>query len=320
MYHVYSCIVSYKITFLIITELTMNTLMPEAATRRPRPLGFYPALNPRELLYERMDFQEGVRTLNAIVEQSGLSPNRTNTVSPTLLEDRSRSVCSDRYNPQAMNDANFAKNFNKVATRIASARRNSYERMGTSSSFQETSVCSRFKDRQTTDMRRLQCEVLGSHLCSDCIRILRLESVIQEKNNMYPHIKVDTRSLVAPRKVQQFNSTLPSQFYNDRRTLECGCIVRVDRNFWNPIIYTETNVFDRLRQANKTNQLLNPVNNEKRLLTELKTESKGIRDKTKPRSVLPMDIWTHFPVKSSIPRYDMKVTVTFAKRDDTDTK
>jgi hypothetical protein len=194
---------------------------------------------------------------------------------------------------QRANNAGYSKYRNPVKVRVSSA--DGRRQQNPVSLERQRSMCNRFESYDTSQNRKLQCDVLGPNLCTDCTEIKSKQVIVAKQRRDFPRLECHTRSLVAPDKVEKLYLTHPKELFHPDKSYACGCRVDPQFEISMPIVYTPHEVFERNRRKKnieRGNELIKREHDLQRQRNNTPTKITLYEEKTEP----PLD---------------MKISVTF---------
>ncbi|KAL3882660.1 hypothetical protein ACJMK2_028978 [Sinanodonta woodiana] len=150
---------------------------------------------------------------------------------------------------QRVNNAEFSKYDNRIRDRVVSA--DDVRRKGGLFLERQKSMCNRENSFDKSAGSHVHCEVLGPSFCFDCIKVRERRNILQEQNVNFPKIEVNPRSLIAPAKIEKMILSYPDEIFNDDKSYGYGAVLDARVLFSEPIVYTQNEVYTRLRLLHK---------------------------------------------------------------------
>lgn len=216
------------------------------ASQRTRPLGQIFLESNLELRAQKAFFRTNLKTLSDIVKTQSKRRRLVNTPISSI-----RTESSFGANTPSIERTTFGELLKyqmPVRERILSANENN----DTPTVASRTRLCRRHSHKDQTDRKSIHCDVFGPDFCSDCSQLQRKQREANKNKQLLPVLGSETRSLVIPEKVallsvssSQIGSRSP---YSESENSSKPCVNSISPN---PALYTESEVYERLRTLHK---------------------------------------------------------------------
>lgn len=275
--------------------------------RQKRPLGYYIPESRLELQLEKALFRTNAEIIREMCEKKIRQKQKELRHDPPMpplpyanMTPEVRWLLTRSARMQRVNNAGYSKFHNPVDNRVVSA---SGRRGRQSLSLQrQRSMCSRISSPDQAEIKRLQCDVLGPHFCTDCTKQTKKNQLKLEQNKNFPRIEVHTRSLVAPDRVEKLYLSNPRELFHQEKSYKCGCAYDPALEITTPLVYTPHEVFQRLRRKKYLEQTL------ERERTEQENEESSKNRNNRNNSSVGQP---SFYDEKTLPPMDLKVSVVF---------
>lgn len=270
--------------------------------RQKRPLGYYVPESRLELQLEKALFRTNAEIIREMCEKKIKQKQRELRHDPPIpplpysnLTPEVRWLLTRSARMQRVNNAGFSKFHNPVNNRVVSA---SGRRGKQSISLQrQRSMCSRISTPNEADIKKLQCDVLGPHFCTDCTKLNKKNQLTIQENRNFPRIEVHTRSLVAPDRIEKLYLSNPRELFHQDKSYKCGCAYDPALEITTPLVYTPHEVFQRLRRKKYLEQTMGKAEKEPERQTAKRNNS-------------PVEQPSFYDEKT-LPPMDLRVSVVF---------
>ncbi|KAK3589362.1 hypothetical protein CHS0354_010007 [Potamilus streckersoni] len=221
--------------------------------RKQRPLGHIVADSQIDQQVEKAMFRTNAKILAEMCMNKKLKPREIiefqsfQTSASTRPE--TRWLLTRSATLQRVNNAEFSKYDNRIRDRVVSAD-DIRQKRGLFLE-KQNSMCNRENSFEKSVDSHAHCEVLGPSVCFDCIKARERSNILQEQKVNFPNIEVHPRSLIAPAKIEKMILSYPDEIFNDDKSYGYGAVLDSRVLFNEPIVYTQNEVYTRLRLLHK---------------------------------------------------------------------
>ncbi|KAK3098218.1 hypothetical protein FSP39_017316 [Pinctada imbricata] len=232
-----------------------NDVMSLQRRKFVRPLGHIHRDSRLEIQMEKALFRTNIKLLSDIISVKRSTPRSMASTLPMTSYGMPtfRHILSFGDKDRLVNNAEHAKYHNYFSNRVGSE---DVRRKGSGIYGGNNSVCSR-RYEGTSDVKKMksaQCDVLGPDFCTDCSRLQRRIKSAQHSKQNFPNIDVHSNSLIAPRKLESLllsedNSAMSKR--NNALSTVYYDLANIYSGMSKSQVYTETEVYDRVRSAKR---------------------------------------------------------------------